>query len=167
MGVLFDYFRASDSDAVMQACAVTGGKSPLLEGQFPGLELKGIDGSVILGQLVAFIRGVEWDTDLVGSTTVYPSAETMPPDNAAWATLDEDSPWATGPWVIELAVDIRDTLAAVPAEDIPALGVRWSQIDEFGNSIEGGYCAGLVQEIVAFARDAVSHDEMLYVWCSL
>ena len=35
MGVLYDYFRASDSATVAQACASTGCRSPLTAGQFP------------------------------------------------------------------------------------------------------------------------------------
>ncbi len=167
MGVLYDYFRASDSATVAQACASTGCRSPLTAGQFPGLDLKGIDDAVTLGKLVALIRGVDWDPHLVDSAAVCPPAQTMPTESAAWAALGEDSQWLTGPWVNELAMDVRDTIGTVADEEIPELGAAWSRIEEFNGSVDADDCAEGVRMIVDLARDAMRHDEMLYVWICL
>jgi hypothetical protein len=98
---------------------------------------------------------------------VCPPADPMPTEPAAWAALDEDSQWVNGPWVIELAADVRDTLGAVAPADIPGLGAAWSRIDEFGDAVDEAHCAQLVRTISAFAGDAVSRGEMIYVWCCL
>ncbi|MFE2107390.1 hypothetical protein ACFXAF_16155, partial [Kitasatospora sp. NPDC059463] len=112
MGVLTDYFRAADDAAVLAALHDAEG-GPLVGGAgavFDGVEAKGVDPDVVLGQLIAVVRRVEWAVDLVGGTPVWPT--TPPPGREGPA--DEDDPWATGPWVMRLGRPVRDTLAELP-----------------------------------------------------
>src|SRR5690348_13545524 len=99
---LTDYFRAGDPDRVIQAMREDG---PLLTadgGPFDGVSAKGIDSSVALGHLVAFVRHVPWSTAVVRSEILWPTPDTRP---ASWDDLPEDSPWATGPWLERLPAD--------------------------------------------------------------
>jgi hypothetical protein len=71
MGVLFDYFRAPDAKTAKRAIDRLGG--PLApEPIFDGVDAKGIDPTVNLGQLVAFIRKVPWEVDIVRTTGIWP-----------------------------------------------------------------------------------------------
>lgn len=91
MGVLTDYFRAADSASVVRVLEQTDGGSPLFAepAVFDGVEAKGVDLSVVLAQLIAAIRQVEWRADLVKETTVWPSS---PAPVGPISPADEDDP---------------------------------------------------------------------------
>ncbi|GIF66321.1 hypothetical protein Ais01nite_43560 [Asanoa ishikariensis] len=67
MGVLHDYFRAKDDASAIGLMedldggpvAVSGG------GTVDAIDLKGIEPAVTLGKLVSFVRGVDWEVNLV------------------------------------------------------------------------------------------------------
>ena len=166
MGVLFDYFRAPDAKAAARAVELPGG--PLLpEPAFDGVEAKGIDPCVVLGQLVAFIRGVPWDVDLVRTVLVWPPPETQPATEEEYEALPEDSPWKEGPLLQALDRDVRDTLGTVDDARLPALAAQWARIEEFHHTMRTDDALSLIKDLVGLARRARDAGHPLYCWSSL
>lgn len=166
MGVLTDYFRAKDAASVVEALERTGGGSPVGAGAgaraFEGVEAKRVDPVVLLGQLVAAVRGCAWRLDLVEETTVWPTS----PKPGPKGPCDEDDPWATGPWVSELGPEVRDLLAGVEEADVPTVAAAWVRAEELdGASAED--MRPLVEELTGLARRARDAGERLYCWVSL
>ncbi len=89
MGVLIDYFRAPDAASVVRVLKQTDGASPLgtEPSVFDGVEAKGVDPTVVLAMLIAAIRQVAWQVDLVEETTVWPASPVPGPED----TEDEAS----------------------------------------------------------------------------
>ncbi len=142
MGNLCDYFRAPD---VEQAAAVEDG-GPIE--RFDTVE--GLEPEVVLGQLIAFVRGVEWRPGLSGTSLI--SAEDS----------DFDA------WVCQFADDVRDTLAGIPDDDVPGLARWWAGIEELArHSGEPLDLAPDLRELIALARRARDAGEHLYVWMCL
>ena len=128
MGVIFDYFRAPDAKAAAQAMDRQGG--PLLpEPAFDGVYTKWIDPQVILGSLVAFIRGTPYTLEMVRTKGVWPPPESAPQNEEEYDALPDDSPWKEGPFLEELDVETRDTLASVNDGRIADLAAQWAQIE--------------------------------------
>jgi hypothetical protein len=171
MGVLYDYFRAPGPAAVLRAMDRAGG--PLTgdaagESAFDGLDAKGIDPKVVLGQLVAFIRDVPWSVDVVATDTLWPPPETRPASREAWGELPEDSPWMTGPWLERLGADACDALAGVGDDRLPALAGPWAGIEEFGSiGPEPEVLLELLGQLVDLARRARASGDQLYCWMCL
>ncbi|MBU5945795.1 hypothetical protein ACFT1B_25180 [Streptomyces griseoincarnatus] len=164
MGVLTDYFRAPNSAAVVQSLEETDGGSPLSAEppRFEGVDAKGMDPAVVLGQLIAAIRGTAWRVGLVEETTVWPTSPAPGPEGPE----SEDDPWATGPWVSELSPQVRDTLAGVRNFEVPAVVARWVQAEELeGASAES--MRPLADELFRLAARARDAEEQLYCWMSL
>ncbi|MFE7560462.1 hypothetical protein [Kitasatospora sp. NPDC057500] len=165
MGVLTDYFRAADDRAVLAALDDAEG-GPLVGGAraaFDGVETKGVDPVVVLGQLIAVARRVEWGVGLVGETPVWPT--TPPPGREGPA--DEDDPWATGPWVMRLDRPARDTLADLPAEEVPDVSARWAAAAEELPDADGDDLRPLIEQLSGLARRAREAGEDLYCWTCL
>jgi hypothetical protein len=56
----------------------------------------------VLAQLIAFIRRVPaWAPNLIQAIDVSPDPATKPVGAEEYEGLPEDSPWKTGPWLIE------------------------------------------------------------------
>lgn len=165
MGVLTDYFRAVDAASVVQALERTDGGSPLVGAErpvFDGVEAKRMDPAVVLAKLIAAIHQIQWRVDLVEETTVWPTSPAPGPDDS----VDEDSPWVTGPWVSELHPLARDALAAVRDSEVPIIVARWVQAEELhGTRVEG--IQPLAEELILLARRAHEAGEQLYCWMSL
>ncbi|ONI79716.1 hypothetical protein ALI144C_23445 [Actinosynnema sp. ALI-1.44] len=159
MGVLTDYFRAPDGASVVRELDRADAMSPV--GPFPGVETKGVDPDVVLGMLIAAIRQVPWEVNLVGSAVVWP---TTPP--GPQGPEDEDDPWATGPWVMELDDAVRDTLAAVPDADVPAVVTEWVRAEELhGTTAED--IRPFADDLIQLARQARDSGERVYCWTCL
>jgi hypothetical protein len=166
VGVLFDYFRAPDAKTAARAMQLPAG--PLLpEPAFDGVEAKGIDPAVALGKLVALIRGVPWDVDLVRLVLVWPPPETQPASEEEYDALPEDSPWKGGPMLEELNRDVCDTLATVDDARLAALAAQWAQIEEFHNTMSADDALSLIKDLVGLARRARDAGDRLYCWSSL
>lgn len=166
MGVLFDYFRTTDAKAAGRAVDLPGG--PLLpEPAFDGVEAKGIDPGVTLGQLVALVRGVPWNVDLVRSVLVWPPPETQPATEEEYDALPDDSPWKDGPMLEELNRDVCDTLGTVDDAGLPALAAQWARIEEFHDTMSADDALSLIKDLVALARRARDAGDRLYCWSSL
>lgn len=153
MGVLFDYFRASGEAEVRRHMDENDAFSPV-PATFDGIELKTIDPSVILGQLVAFAIGQEWSTDLVDERLIWPEG-------------GEQDVTHQGPWVSVLDDVTRDTLAGIPAECVPDLAERWATVEEFGGFADPEFLRDVVADLAALAARAREHGESLYCWMSL
>jgi hypothetical protein len=152
MGVLFDYFRAPDAKTAARAMELPGG--PLLpEAAFDGVEAKRIDPRVVLGQLVAFIRGVPWDVNLVRTVLVWP-----PPGT---------DPGTAETWLEELNLEVRDALAAVDDARLPVLADQWARIEEFHRRVDTDVALSLIKDLVGLARRARDGGDRLYCWSCL
>jgi hypothetical protein len=154
MGVLYDYFRAEDDAAAVRLMDGLVGGPASVSGDgaaVDAIDLKGIDPTVILGQLVSFMRGVDWTVDLVGSTLL-------------WSGDEQD-----GPWLMSLDRGTRDTLASVDDARVPELSARWGGIEELAWSgpLPDDQLAPVIEEIVALARRARDAHEDLYCWSCL
>jgi len=123
---------------------------------FTTVETKVAEPFVALGKLVALIAEVAWSPDLIGAAVVSPSPATKPTSADAYARLQEDSPWKTGPWLHELSVRARDILADVDASRRTELAVQWGRIAEFRHIPEEnkGFLAHLVAELSDLAKQA-------------
>jgi hypothetical protein len=166
VGVLFDYFRAPDANTAKQALELPAG--PLLPAPaFDGVEAKAVDPTVILGQLIAFIRRTPLEPNVVGATLVCPPPENAPATEEAYNELPEGSPWKEGPWLQELAPEVRDALATVDDGQLSNLAAQWVQIEEFPHGLDVKVIRLLIQELVGLARRARDSGDQLYCWSSL
>jgi hypothetical protein len=166
MSVIHDYFRAAnarEAARVMDRLVGPLGPAPA----FDGVETKGIDPFVMLGQLVAYIRQVPWEVDLVSATIVWPSHETKPASEEAYNSLPESSPWKTGPWLEELSPRVRDTLAAVEDARFSELAAKWAGIEEFDGHADESDLLVLIKDLVGLARRARDAGDQVYCWSSL
>jgi hypothetical protein len=170
MGVLYDYFRAPDGKTALQLldegdgipCGPTTAHKDV-----DALDAKGIDPDVILGQLIGFIRNVPWSVDLVETIGVWPPEETKPASAEEYGRLPEDSPWHSGPWLVEFDDQIRDTLADVDDLALPSIADQWAHIEEFGGHMDVIGARDIIDGFVALARRTQQADHRLYCWCCL
>jgi hypothetical protein len=162
MGVICDYFRASDADYALLAI-VSGPQNT----DFDTVEAKAVDPFVMLGQLVAFIRRTPLGPNTVAARTIWPPLKTKPTSQDAFDRLSQNSPWRTGPWLWELNVQTRDTLALVDDARLPELAEQWARIEEFGRLVDARNLLPLIRELVDLARKARDNREQLYCWCML
>ena len=153
MGVLFDYFRAPGEAEVRQHLDENDAFSPV-PATFDGIELKTIDPAVILGQLVGFVIGRQWSTELVN-------------DRLIWPVDGEQDTAHEGPWVSVLDNRTRDVLADIPADRVPELAEQWSTVEEFGGFADPEFLRDVVADFTALAARARENGESLYCWISL
>ncbi|HEX6681612.1 MAG TPA: hypothetical protein VF062_02405 [Candidatus Limnocylindrales bacterium] len=153
MGVLYDYFHARDTDAVVKLMAETGGHSPLTvqNRQIDAVEAKGIDPTVSLGQVIAMILDLEWSTHLVPADAVWPA----------------DLEWHEGPWVLDVGEVAQRALARLDEARIPDLATRWAATEEFRGQADPADLARGLNDLSALARLASATGERLYCWVCL
>jgi hypothetical protein len=147
MGVLTDYFRATDNDTVTHALDHTDGTSPLIAPlRWDGVETKSVDPDVVLAQLV---------------TAAHPTTgrHTNP---LVWPTTDD--PEHEGPWVCRLDTRTRDALAAVHDTDLHRLSTRWADIEEWHGHTTPDDLLPVVTDLVHLARRARDSGDHLYCW---
>ncbi|PZW01655.1 hypothetical protein SAMN05443287_10321 [Micromonospora phaseoli] len=159
MGVLYDYFRTGDEEAVAKLMAATDGGPVVREGGSPlvdALDAKGIDPSVVLGKVVSFALDVPWTAGLVGERLVWPDGPGPDPEYE-------------GPWVAALSDRARDALAGVTDDQLPGLADRWSRIEELSHysDMQPGAMLSVLHEFVGLARRARANAESLYCWICL
>ncbi|GAA2103313.1 hypothetical protein [Actinomadura alba] len=170
MGVLFDYFRASDGQVALQLLDEGDGiphGPTTVDTDIDALDAKGIDSTVILGKLLALILNVPWSVDLVATVMVWPPEETKPASVEEADRLPEDSPWTTGPWLEELNDRVRDAFANVDDYALPSIADQWARIEEFDGHMDATLALDIVEAFVALARRAQQANERLYCWCCL
>jgi len=158
MGVLYDYFRAADPAAVAALMDRHEAMSPAsLDGwPTPVVELKAVDPTVVLGQLIGFITGAEYSGDLIGERLVWPAG-------------GEQDVEHEGPWVTVLRDPARDALAGLDEARVPELAARWARIEEFGGYRDGDetFAAETIGELSGLARAARDAGERLFCWICL
>jgi len=153
MGVLYDYFRASDNAAAIRLIDELDG-GPVVRGDrdvaVDAVDLKGIEPEVTLGQLVGFARGTEWTVDTVQGQLLW--------------SADEQ-----GPWLESIDDATRDTLASISDELMPELSARWGRIEELslGDDVAGDEMLPVIEEIRGLARRARDAGDHLYCWSCL
>ncbi|MEU7928884.1 hypothetical protein [Micromonospora sp. NPDC049107] len=159
MGVLYDYFRARDDEAVVKLMASTDG-GPVVRDEGSAVEDavdgKGIDPAVVLGQVVSFALDVPWKADLVGERLVWPEG------------AGEDREYE-GPWVVVLSDRTRDVLAEIPDDRLPGLAEQWSHIEELSrySDVRPEVMLSRLREFVGLARRARTNEESIYCWICL
>ncbi|MBG6100180.1 hypothetical protein ACLQ3D_32745 [Micromonospora vinacea] len=159
MGVLYDYFRASDDKAVAELMAAIDGGPVVREGDSPvedAVDGKGIDPPVVLGQVVSFALDVPWDADLIGERLIWPEG------------VREDREYE-GPWVVVLSEGARDALAEIPDDRLPDLANRWSHIEELSHysDTQPEVMLSRLREFVGLARRARTSGDSIYCWICL
>jgi hypothetical protein len=158
-----DYFRAADAEAAVRMIGQPAGlfgAAAWLDGVAAGQ----IDSEIMLGQLLAFIRGVAWKPGLVGFRCVWPPPATEPRGEEEFDNLPEDSPWKSGPWLFELDWQVGETLASLDAAMMPVLAARWARIDEFYGHMAPDDALSLIRVFAALAKRARNAGDRLYCY---
>ena len=153
MGLLYDYFRAPGVAEVRSHMDADDAFSPVPE-VFDGIDLKGIDPTVVLGRLVGLVTDRGWAPDLGQDRLVWPEGGEQ--------DLEHE-----GPWVTVLDDRVRDVLAGVAAERVPDLAGRWAATEEFGRPGDAEFLRDVVSDLAALAMRARERGESLYCWMSL
>ncbi|GAA1937964.1 hypothetical protein [Kitasatospora viridis] len=163
MGILCDYFRAPDAEAVRRVLELTEGSSPVIgeDAAFDGIDAKGIEPSVVLGQLIAAIEQAPFDPARQ-DTAVWP----LGPEPGPGMIPDDDDPWSTGPWVFELDPRTCAALAGVADTDALAIATRWARAEEL-HPARPETLREVLDELSALARRAREADERVYCWICL
>ncbi|MEU0156279.1 hypothetical protein [Micromonospora fulviviridis] len=159
VGVLYDYFRASDDEAVAKLMDATDGGPVVREEGSPvedAVDGKGIDPTVVLGNVVSFALDVPWDVDLIGERLVWPEGAAEDPEHE-------------GPWVVVLNERARDALAEIPDDRLPGLADRWSHTEELSHysDTQPEVMLSRLREFVGLARRARASGESIYCWICL
>ncbi|MEU4563173.1 hypothetical protein AB0F72_32750 [Actinoplanes sp. NPDC023936] len=153
MSSLYDYFRAPGAAAIREHMDENEADSPVPD-TFDGIQLKTIDPSVILSQLIASAMGREWGTDLVD-------------DRLVWPEDGEQDLEHEGPWVTALNDRCRDVLAGITADRVPELAEQWATVEEFGGYGDADYLRDVITDFVALAIRARERGESLYCWMTV
>ncbi|WP_067471795.1 hypothetical protein [Actinomadura hibisca] len=166
MGFPFEYFRAPDAAEALRLLDDPEDPgvpaAPTMRGA-DAVEAKGMDSTVTVGQLLAFILEVPWDVDLMSSELVWP--QSPPASEREAEELPDDSPWNTGVTVEVLGDAARDGLAGADEARFPELAERWAGIEEFGRDTDPGELVEIITELVTLARRAKQNGEHLFTWC--
>ncbi|MEU2425848.1 hypothetical protein ABZ619_33405 [Streptomyces sp. NPDC007851] len=165
MGVLYDYFLATDHATAVDQAIGPGGD--WLSGTWPAeagadwIDAKGLDPDVVLGQLVACAEDIPFadqqDTpELVWPEPPYPREEPS----------DPDSPWNTGLVLQQLPDRWRDILAGLPEDAVPAVAAQWYEIEEidFADHLDAGTTVATFTALATRAQLAGAH---LYCRCGV
>ncbi|WP_336109951.1 hypothetical protein [Streptomyces sp. PTD9-10] len=165
MGVLYDYFHATDhTTAVNQAIGPDGDwlrGTSLEEVGADWIDAKGFDPNVVLAQLVAYAEGVQFrdqqdSPELVWPEPPYPQGESVEPD----------SPWETGRVLEQIPDRWRDVLADLPEDAVPMVAAHWYEIEEidFADYLHAKDMVDMFKSLASRARTAGAH---LYCRCCL
>ena len=129
MGVLYDYFHATDDAAAVKQAIGPGGDwchgMPLEETGADWIDAKGLDPSVVLAKLVAYAEGAPFTDQQDAPELIWPE----PPFPQSIPT-EPDSPWNAGPILQRVPDRWRDVLGALPEEALPMLAAKWYEIEE-------------------------------------
>src|SRR5262245_41354702 len=165
MDVIHDYSFAAEyfyaADAERASLAIVSGPQ---DTGFDTVDAKGIDPIVALGHLVAFIRGSPKSRETVKTRLLFPPPKTKPISQDAYDRLPENSPWRAGPWLEELDVETRNTLASVEDARLPELVARWEKIEALSEFDDPSSLLPLLEELVDLARKARKANSQLYCW---
>ena len=158
MGQFCDYFRAADAEIASLAIAF----GPRDCG-FDTVEAKSIPPDLVLSQLVAFIRSTAWRPDTAPTRLLWPPEKT----SKVYEKLPGNSPLRDGPFLQELSLDSRDSLALVANARLPELAAQWARIEEMSSFWDESSLLELLEELVDLARNAQKAGDKLYCWSTL
>ena len=147
MGVLFDYFRASDASTAAAVLERVGGSR---DPEAPALDAvagKGFEPEVMLRKLQSLLTRVPYEE--------LPEAELV-------AMEGED-----GPWIVQLSEELRDALADAQASRLPVVVERWVRTEEFWDQATATEVLPFLDEVTALAGRARQAGERLYCWICL
>jgi hypothetical protein len=147
VGVLFDYFRASDASAAAAVLERLGGPR---DPDWPVLDAvagKGLEPEVMMRTLQSLLTGVPYEQ--------LPSGDLL-------AMEGED-----GPWIEQLSQELRDALADAPAGRLPAVAERWVGTEEFWDGATAAEVLPFLGEVTALACRARQAGQRLYCWSCL
>ncbi|MFF4119566.1 hypothetical protein [Streptomyces sp. NPDC001714] len=165
MGVLYDYFHATDhTTAVNQAIGPDGDwlrGTSLKETGADWIDAKGLDPNVVLGRLVAYAEGIPFADQQDAPELVWPE-----PPYPQHEPTDPDSPWGTGLVLQQLPDRWRDILAGLPEDAVPMVAAQWYEIEEadFADYLDAKDTVGTFTALAFRARSAGAR---LYCRCSL
>ncbi|BAJ31920.1 MULTISPECIES: hypothetical protein [Kitasatospora] len=161
MDLQTDYFRAADQAAVQKVMA--RGDRPAAE-SFESVRTKGVDPTVALPHLVVALRGEGTPVKDGPDRSVWPTGLQPWHPEAPAKAVDFEDPWMTGPWVVELPDETRDTLAGIDRKRLPQLTTLWGRTDEM-KGVERVELMRLIHQLGVLARRAKQDGQHLY--CSL
>jgi hypothetical protein len=153
MGTLCDYFRAASDAAAVNLMDELGG-GPVAAGDgaaIDAIDLKGIEPAVTLGRLVALVRGVSWDVNVVNTELLWSGAE-------------------EGPWLMSIDDAVRDTLASIASSaQLMELSAQWGRTEElaWNGPLPDDEMLPVIDQIAGLARRARDAGDHMYCWCSL
>ncbi|MGW1756729.1 hypothetical protein [Streptomyces mirabilis] len=165
MGVLYDYFHATDrTTAVNQAIGPDDDwlrGTSLEEMGADWIDAKGLDPNVVLAQLVAYAEGVSFTDQQDAPELIWPE-----PPYPQGEPTDPDSPWNTGLILERLPDRWRDILATLPDDAVPMVAAQWYEIEEvdFADYLHAKDAVATFMALACRARMAGAH---LYCRCSL
>ncbi|WP_328512979.1 hypothetical protein OHB25_58445 [Streptomyces mirabilis] len=164
MGVLHDYFRAPDTSAAIDWSVGPDGDwdqhsgTGLDEHGVDWFDAKGLDPNVVLGQLIAFAKGIPFDARATAPALVWPDERLWPQGEDR---PGQESPWETGLFLQQLPDEWIATLAEIHDEHLPLLALQWFDIPEanFADFID---VQDTIVEFRALARRARDHGHGVY-----
>jgi hypothetical protein len=158
MAQICDYFRAANAEAASLAIA-----SGPRDCGFDTVEANSIAPDIVLGKLVALVRGAPWSPATAPMRPLWPPPQSEP-SYKVYHALPEDSPLRNGPWLLELSAGIRDELASVDKARLPKLAAQWAAIEEMSRRWNADSLTELIEELVDLATTARDADDRLYCW---
>jgi antitoxin (DNA-binding transcriptional repressor) of toxin-antitoxin stability system len=146
MGVLFDYFAASDDAVAATVIDVVGGPA---EAAFPTFALKGVDPLVQLGTLESLLTGTDYDT--VVGRDIAPVAMAGGGERL----------------VIAVSGDLVAALSTADDARLREVAEPWSRTEEFGGNADPSDLATALSGLAELARAATTRGDRLYCWICL
>jgi hypothetical protein len=148
VGVLFDYFAAPSDESAGETIDVDGGPG---QAGLPVVAVKGIDPVVQLGKLESLLTGAEYETVVANSRSGHPVA-----------IRDEGERL-----VLTITDELQDALADASPEQLEAVAVPWSRIEEFPAEVRSEGLASVLAELAHLASGALENGDRLYCWICL
>ncbi|MFF0292312.1 hypothetical protein ACFYS8_03625 [Kitasatospora sp. NPDC004615] len=158
-----DYFRAADDTAVR---TVMADKTAKPAESFESVRAKRVDPTTVLRRLVAAIDAKEFEPGGAPDRSIWPTGPQpwTTGDDEAVTEVDQEDPWMTGPWVVELSDETRDALATIERKRLPELAARWARAEEL-RPVPAAELVQLIHRLGVLARRAKKAEQHLY--CSL
>jgi hypothetical protein len=148
VGVLFDYFAAPSDERAGETIDVNGGPG---QAGLPVVPVKGIDPVVQLGKLESLLTGADYEAVVASPRCGHPVA-----------IRDEGELL-----VLTITDELQDALADASPEQLDAVAVPWSQIEEFPGDVRSAGLASFLAELAQLARGALENGDRLYCWTCL
>ncbi len=148
MGVLFDYFAAPSDESAGETIDLDGGPG---QAGLAVVQTKGIDPVVQLGKLESLLTGAGYETVVANPRSGHPAA-----------IRDEGERL-----VLTITDELQDALADASPEQLDAVAVPWSRIEEFSGNGRPEELAHFLGELAQLSRDALENGDRLYCRVSL